>query len=94
MMLMSVNIVPGWSVLIAPSVIGEPVAFTPGFGPHDEVLTDELVVLVEVAAVVVLVFLLLPHPARTIAPATTVRTSNSRTRGTRWKILNSLLLLR
>src|SRR5208282_688310 len=35
---MSVKLVPGWSVAIAPSLIGEPVAFTPGFFPHSEVL--------------------------------------------------------
>jgi hypothetical protein len=34
---MSVNEVPGWSVAIAPSVIGVPVACTPGFVPQLEV---------------------------------------------------------
>jgi hypothetical protein len=36
---MSVNEVPGWSVLIVPRLIGVPVAFTPGLVPHCEVLT-------------------------------------------------------
>jgi hypothetical protein len=36
---MSVNDVPGWLVAIAPSAIGVPVAGTPGFAPHCEVLT-------------------------------------------------------
>jgi len=35
----SVNDVPGWLVAIAPSGIGVPVAFTPGFVPHCDVLT-------------------------------------------------------
>ena len=33
----SVKSVPGCFVLIAPSVIGLPLAATPGFGPHDDV---------------------------------------------------------
>src|SRR5215469_10671884 len=36
---MSVNEVPGWSVAMAPRLIGVPVALTPGLVPHDEVLT-------------------------------------------------------
>jgi hypothetical protein len=39
MFAMSVNDVPGWSVLIVPSAIGVPVAGTPGFVPHWDVLT-------------------------------------------------------
>ncbi len=34
---MSVKSVPGCLTLIAPSMIGVPVAATPGLGPHDEV---------------------------------------------------------
>jgi len=34
---MSVKSVPGCFVLIAPSVIGLPLAALPGLGPHDEV---------------------------------------------------------
>src|SRR6516225_2035049 len=35
---MSVNDVPGWSVAMAPSAIGVPVAAWPGLVPHCEVL--------------------------------------------------------
>lgn len=38
---MSVNEVPGWSVLIVPRLIGVPVAATPGLVPQEEVLTAE-----------------------------------------------------
>src|SRR5215472_15886411 len=34
---MSVNEVPGWSVAMAPRMIGVPAALTPGFVPHCEV---------------------------------------------------------
>jgi hypothetical protein len=43
MFAMSVNEVPGWSVLIVPRLIGVPVAATPGLVPHDEVSTAVLV---------------------------------------------------
>jgi len=33
----SVKSVPGWWVSIVPMLIGEPLALTPGFGPHVEV---------------------------------------------------------
>ena len=36
----SVKSVPGCLVSIVPMLIGEPVAATPGLGPHDEVSTD------------------------------------------------------
>jgi hypothetical protein len=36
---MSVNEVPGWSVLIVPRLIGVPVAATPGLVPHEDVET-------------------------------------------------------
>jgi len=39
MFAMSVKLVPGWSVLIVPRLIGVPVAATPGLVPHDEVET-------------------------------------------------------
>jgi hypothetical protein len=58
-------------VLIVPSLIGVPVAFSPGLGPHDDVLTavplePELVTAaVEVA---LLLELLLPQPARRSPP--------------------------
>src|ERR1017187_5157128 len=67
----SVKSVPGCLVLIVPSLIGVPVAFSPGLGPHDDVLTavplePELVTAeVEVA---ILLELLLPQPARRSPP--------------------------
>jgi hypothetical protein len=48
MFAMSVNEVPGWSVLIVPRLIGVPDAATPGFGPHDEVLLEALPELLDV----------------------------------------------
>ena len=53
---MSVKLVPGWLVAIAPRAIGVPVAATPGLVPHCEVLTA----LVLVLAVGVLAGALLP----------------------------------
>ena len=55
---MSVKLVPGWLVAIAPRAIGVPVAATPGLVPHCEVLTA--LVLVLVLAVGVLAGALLP----------------------------------
>ena len=40
---MSVKLVPGWSVLIVPRLIGVPVATTPGLEPQEEVETAVLV---------------------------------------------------
>ena len=37
---MSVKSVPGCLVAIAPRLIGVPVALTPGFGPHADVLVE------------------------------------------------------
>jgi hypothetical protein len=84
-------------VLIAPMLIGVPVAAEPGFVPHDEVLVLVLLVVlepVEVDAAGVVVVELLPQPARTTAPATAVSVRSSRTRGTCWNILTYLLLRR
>ena len=36
----SLKSVPGCFVSIVPMLIGVPVALTPGFGPHDEVLVE------------------------------------------------------
>ncbi|MGO9905527.1 MAG: hypothetical protein ACLP4R_02205 [Solirubrobacteraceae bacterium] len=88
---MSVKSVPGCLVLIAPSVIGVPVAAVPGLGPHDEVPEDVLAALVvelddagaavlEVALLVLL--LLLPQPTTKNIPRTAAVDSPSRTRGT------------
>jgi len=81
----SLKSVPGCLVSIVPTLIGVPVAFTPGLGPHDEVAVDavlepelELPELVElelpapVAALGALLELLLPHP-----PATSARTATN-----------------
>jgi hypothetical protein len=38
----SVKSVPGWWVSIVPILIGEPVAATPGFGPHEEISAEPL----------------------------------------------------
>jgi hypothetical protein len=38
----SVKSVPGWWVSIVPILIGEPVAATPGFVPHEEISTEPL----------------------------------------------------
>src|ERR1700730_1299654 len=81
---MSVNDVPGWLVAMAPRAIGVPVAAWPGLVPHCDVLTaagaaDAVDVpgvadVVDVAAGVVLVLLLLLQPtaARAMAAASTI----------------------
>ena len=85
---MSVKSVPGCLVLIAPSMIGVPVAAVPGLGPHGDVsdeplepleplLADDVDVeplLAGAAALLVLLLLLLPQPAITRAAATIART--------------------
>jgi hypothetical protein len=76
MFAMSVKSVPGCLVLIEPRLIGVPVAAWPGFDPHDDVLLEPLLALVEVAeldvplgaALEVLVELLLPQAASAAAP--------------------------
>jgi hypothetical protein len=62
---MSVNDVPGWLVAMAPSGIGVPVAATPGWVPHCDVLTaavlgEPVAVLAGVLDVLVAAVLLLP----------------------------------
>jgi hypothetical protein len=90
---MSVKSVPGSLVLMAPSVIGVPVAAVPGFGPQDEVPLDALaelaveLVVLELAAgalllLVLLLLLLLPQPATKSNPRAATIDSPSRTRGT------------
>jgi hypothetical protein len=92
MFAISVKSVPGCFVLIVPRLIGVPVAANPGFVPHDDVLVDDALALLEVVELVgllaaelaaLLELLLLPHPARTAAPpnatsATIVRTRMGR----------------
>src|ERR1700733_13029927 len=82
MLAWSVKSVPGSLVLMVPSLIGVPVAATPGLGPHDEVfvLAAPLLLVVvaldeldaaPLAALLLLELLLLPHPASAISTATT-----------------------
>src|SRR5690242_8145648 len=89
----SLKSVPGCLVSIVPILIGVPVAFTPALGPHDEVslddvlaleLLDELVLPPPLAPGALLVLLLLlPHPASTAATAmTAARAAHRRARGT------------
>jgi hypothetical protein len=90
----SLKSVPGCLVSIVPMLIGDPVALTPAFGPHDEVsldpvlavveLLDELVLppLLAAGALLVLLLLLPPHPARMAAPRTAAKASSRRARGT------------
>ena len=73
----SLKSVPGCLVSIVPMLIGVPVALTPGFGPHDDVLVEPVLALAVVPLVLALValeaplldvvelLLLLPHPAST-----------------------------
>src|SRR5215472_837104 len=67
---MSVNEVPGWSVTIAPSGIGVPVAFTPGLGPHCDVLAVVPSGFDGESPVEVPLLELLPQAERTVAPMT------------------------
>jgi|SRR6516165_4935083 hypothetical protein len=79
MFAMSVKSVPGCLVLIVPRFIGVPVAATPGFGPHEDVVEAVVVVLeavevVEVveldaplAAALELLLELPPHPTTSAA---------------------------
>jgi hypothetical protein len=82
----SLKSVPGCLVSIVPMLIGEPVALTPGLGPHEEVLPDPVLALVvplvlelvaldaplaPVLALLVLL-LLLPQPASSIAAPTSM----------------------
>ncbi|MGZ4180999.1 MAG: hypothetical protein ACXVUL_10015 [Solirubrobacteraceae bacterium] len=65
-------------------------AFTPGLGPHDEVSVDPLLELLDdevelpllAAGALLVLLLLLPHPARIAAPKTAANASSRRTRGT------------
>jgi hypothetical protein len=82
----SVKSVPGCLVLIVPSLIGVPVAFTPGLGPHDEVLTvvalELLLVDPPLEAALLLELLLLPQPASAINPIIAANAAPSRRPGT------------
>jgi hypothetical protein len=89
----SLKSVPGCLVSIVPMLIGEPVAFTPGLGPHDDVSLDPLLAVVELDELVLppllapgallVLLLLLPHPARIAAtPITAAKAAHRRARGT------------
>ncbi|MBV8989733.1 MAG: hypothetical protein JO372_14350 [Solirubrobacterales bacterium] len=67
----SLKSVPGCLVSIVPMLIGEPVAVTPGLGPHEEVFVLALLLVfaaapeleLEPPAALLLLELLLPHAA-------------------------------
>jgi hypothetical protein len=80
-------------------LIGVPVAATPGFDPHDDVAVDALVLVAALAVVValelavlavVLLELLLPHPARTVTPTVAMSAKPIRNRGKFWYLLTDL----
>jgi hypothetical protein len=95
----SVKSVPGWWVSIVPILIGEPVAATPGFDPHEEISTEPLapplLVLVppallldaEVAAPpppLLLELLLLPQAASATSASAAMNTRASRILALEW----------
>jgi hypothetical protein len=92
----SLKSVPGCLVSIVPMLIGLPLALTPGFGPHDEVLAEDPPPLALLEAAVeppepppplLELLLLLPHPVKAINPIAASSTSPTRTRGTTWYVL-------
>jgi hypothetical protein len=100
----SLKSVPGCLVSIVPMLIGVPVALTPGFGPHDDVLLEVAAVLAVVPAVVALdatlellalleLLLLLPQAASSSAPTSAASATLARTRGAWWLTLTLVLLL-
>jgi hypothetical protein len=90
----SVNDVPGWLVSIPPSAIGVPVAFTPGFVPHCDVLTAAFDELGELGALVAgLLADLLLHPATAVIPIAATSATVARIPGARPYILTCLHLL-
>src|SRR4051794_12703876 len=98
----SLKSVPGCLVSIVPMLIGLPVAFTPGLGPHDEVSADPPPLALLDAAVeplelppdppeLLLLLLLLPQPARTASAATAASAARTtRIRGTTWNVLTDI----
>jgi hypothetical protein len=64
MLAMSAKLVPVWSVTIPPSLIGVPVAATPGLAPHCDVL--DVLTAGALVAVVVPAELELPQAASTM----------------------------
>jgi hypothetical protein len=69
MFAISLNDVPGWLVTMPPSAIGVPVAATPGFVPHCDVLTAALPLLFGLGVVLPAGDPpLLLHPTAAVAP--------------------------
>jgi hypothetical protein len=84
-------------------LIGVPVAFTPGFGPHFEMSTEVPPVLEALVVLAVelppppaelLLELLLPQPARTSNPSTVNSAMPVRVRAESWNMLTLSPLLR
>jgi hypothetical protein len=85
-------------------LIGLPVAFTPGFGPHEDVSVeaeaaavlvpplDEVPVAAGAAALLELLLLLLPHPARTTSERTASRAIPTRIRDVTLMVFTNPLL--
>jgi hypothetical protein len=88
----SVKSVPGWWVSIVPMLIGEPVAATPAFGPHADVLVETGVLELELAALELLLLLLLPHPASAISASAPNEASKTPLSGTTCLVLTDPLL--
>src|ERR1700733_6045305 len=99
----SLKSVPGCLVSMVPMLIGVPVAATPDFGPHEDVLVEvaavvalavELVALEPPALLVaLLLLLLLPHAASTRAPTSAASATPARRRSAWWITLTLVLLL-
>jgi MFS superfamily sulfate permease-like transporter len=98
----SLKSVPGCLVSMVPMLIGDPVAATPGFVPHDEMLTPEALLLPpapeldELAALLaealgLLLLLLLPHPASASSASMATNARSPRDRGTTCGMLTALL---
>jgi hypothetical protein len=94
----SLKSVPGCLVSIVPMLIGVPVALTPGFGPHFDVSTVPLELLVAALLLVALLLLgaaapllelelELPQPASTSKPSTVASARSQRARTEWWYIL-------
>src|SRR5437763_7737725 len=94
----SLKSVPGCLVSIVPMLIGVPVAFTPGLGPHFDVSVEPPLddppplALVELEApalppAALELLLLLPQPASTAAPISAASAITVRRRSAWWNIL-------
>jgi hypothetical protein len=93
----SLKSVPGCLVSIVPMLIGVPVAFTPGFEPHFEVLVeppldDVLDPPPPLAAALLLLLELLPQPASASRPSAAASAIQTRMRGMPEYVLTDVLL--